>query len=55
MLIPMLLIANLRACLLSGNYTARHHVFAVNSTNRGPKQKMRLIPTPNRDGLAVEI
>ena len=25
-----------RACLLSGNYTARHHVFAVNSTNRGP-------------------
>ena len=42
-----------RACLLSGNYTARHHVFAVNSTNRGPKEKMRLIPCPNRDGLAV--
>jgi arylsulfatase A-like enzyme len=41
-----------RACLLSGNYTPRHHVFAVNSTNRGPKQKMRLIPIPNRDGLA---
>ena len=43
-----------RACLLSGNYTARHHVFAVGSTNRGPKQKMRLTPTPNRDGLAIE-
>ena len=27
------------SALLSGNYTARHHVFAVNSTNRGPKQK----------------
>ncbi|WDE96955.1 sulfatase [Lentisphaera profundi] len=43
-----------RACLLSGNYTPRHHVFAVNSTNRGPSSKMRLIPIPNRDGLAVE-
>jgi arylsulfatase A-like enzyme len=43
-----------RACLLSGNYTARHHVFAVGSTNRGPKHQMRLIPIPNRDGLAEE-
>ncbi|NWK55852.1 sulfatase [Verrucomicrobiaceae bacterium N1E253] len=41
-----------RACLLSGNYTPRHHVFAVHSTSRGPKNKMRLIPIPNRDGLA---
>ncbi len=39
-----------RACLLSGNYTPRHHVFAVHSTNRGPQSKMRLIPIPNRDG-----
>lgn len=43
-----------RACLLSGNYTARHHVFAVHSTSRGPKNQMRLIPIPNRDGLAEE-
>jgi len=43
-----------RACLLSGNYTARHHVFAVSSTNRGPKHLMRLVPIPNRDGLSVE-
>ena len=43
-----------RACLLSGNYTARHHVFAVGSTARGPKNQMRLIPIPNRDGLAIE-
>ncbi len=41
-----------RACLLSGNYTARHHVFAVHSTSRGPKNQMRLIPIPNRDGLS---
>ncbi|MGB0774311.1 MAG: sulfatase-like hydrolase/transferase [Akkermansiaceae bacterium] len=40
-----------RACLLSGNYTPRHHVFAVSSTSRGPKNQMRLIPIPNRDGL----
>ena len=43
-----------RACLLSGNYTPRHHVFAVNKTDRGPKKLMRLIPIPNRDGLAEE-
>jgi len=43
-----------RACLLSGNYTPRHHVFAVNSTSRGPKKQMRLIPVQNRDGLSIE-
>ncbi len=43
-----------RACLLSGNYTPRHHVFAVHSTSRGPKKQMRLVPISNRDGLAVE-
>ncbi len=43
-----------RACLLSGNYTPRHHVFAVHSTSRGPKNQMRLVPIHNRDGLAVE-
>ncbi|MGJ8641988.1 MAG: sulfatase [Luteolibacter sp.] len=40
-----------RACLLSGNYNPRHHVFAVQSTSRGPKNQMRLIPIQNRDGL----
>lgn len=40
-----------RACILSGNYTPRHHVFAVGSTMRGPKKQMRLVPIPNRDGL----
>ncbi|MEZ6139865.1 MAG: sulfatase [Zavarzinella sp.] len=43
-----------RACLLSGQYTPRHHVFAVGSTNRGPAQQMRLIPIPNKSGLAKE-
>ncbi len=41
-----------RACLLSGNYTPRHHVYAVDSTDRGPKESQRLVPIPNRSGLA---
>lgn len=43
-----------RACLLSGNYSPRHHVFAVHNTSRGPKNQMRLIPIPNKDGLAED-
>ena len=43
-----------RACLLSGNYTVRHHVFAVNKTDRGPKAMRRLVPIPNRDGLVED-
>ena len=43
-----------RACLLSGNYSPRHHVFAVQSTSRGPKNHMRLIPIPNKDGLSED-
>jgi arylsulfatase A-like enzyme len=43
-----------RACLLSGNYTPRHHVYAVGSTDRGPKALQRLIPIPNRQGLAPD-
>lgn len=40
-----------RACLLSGTYTPRHHVYAVGSTDRGPKASQRLIPVPNRNGI----
>lgn len=40
-----------RACLLSGQYTPRHHVFAVGSTKRGSPKLMRLEPVPNQDGL----
>lgn len=42
-----------RACLLSGQYTPRHEVYAVGSTNRGPAAKMRLVPVKNRSGLAA--
>jgi arylsulfatase A-like enzyme len=40
-----------RACLLSGQYTPRHHVFAVGDTDRGPKNLMRMVPIPNKSGL----
>lgn len=43
-----------RACLISGQYTPRHQVYAVGSTNRGPKKCMRTIPIPNRSGLAAK-
>jgi arylsulfatase A-like enzyme len=43
-----------RACMLSGTYTPRHHVYAVNTTDRGPKHQQRLIPIPNRSGLAMD-
>jgi arylsulfatase A-like enzyme len=40
-----------RACLISGQYTPRHEVYAVGSTKRGPVEMMRLLPIPNHDGL----
>jgi len=43
-----------RACLISGNYTPRHGVYAVDSTDRGPRNEMRLVPIPNKSGLAKE-
>jgi arylsulfatase A-like enzyme len=41
-----------RAVLLSGQYGPRHGVYAVDSTERGPKNLMRLVPIPNKSGLA---
>lgn len=43
-----------RACLMSGQYTPRHHLYAVWSTERGPKNEMRLVPVPNSDGLSSD-
>ncbi len=43
-----------RACLLSGNYSPRHGVYAVGGTNRGQKNLMRLVPVPNIPGLKKE-
>ncbi len=40
-----------RACMLSGQYTPRHGVYAVGSTERGPKSLMRMMPVPNRANL----
>jgi arylsulfatase A-like enzyme len=40
-----------RACLLSGKYTPRHGVYAVGDTDRGPKDKFRLVPVPNSQQL----
>lgn len=42
-----------RACMLSGQYTARHGVYAVGSTDRGPKNLMRMIPVSNRPNLPL--
>jgi arylsulfatase A-like enzyme len=43
-----------RACMLSGTYTPRHHVYAVGSTDRGNKAQQRLLTPPNMGGLAQE-
>lgn len=40
-----------RACLLSGQYTPRHGIYAVDSTKRGPEKLMRMEPVPNRTAL----
>lgn len=43
-----------RACLISGQYTPRHGVYAVGSTNRGKTELMRMAPVPNASGLAPD-
>jgi arylsulfatase A-like enzyme len=44
-----------RACLLSGGYTPRHGVFAVGSSDRGQENLRRMVPVPNKQGLAPSI
>jgi arylsulfatase A-like enzyme len=43
-----------RACMISGTYTPRHHVYAVGRTDRGPKASQRLVPVPGKSGLAKD-
>lgn len=43
-----------RACMLSGQYTPRHDVYAVGSTKRGPIELMRLLPIPNKGSLPMK-
>ena len=38
-----------RACFLTGKYTPRHGVYTVSPPDRGPKNKRKLIPIPNKD------
>ncbi|MBA9078650.1 sulfatase [Rufibacter quisquiliarum] len=44
-----------RACLISGNYTPRHGIYAVYNSKRGPVEKMRLEPIPNTNALAPNM
>jgi len=43
-----------RASLLTGQYTPRHGVFTVGSSERGKAERRRIVPTPNRTTLAPE-
>ncbi|MBQ7195469.1 MAG: sulfatase [Bacteroidales bacterium] len=43
-----------RACLISGQFTPRHGVFAVFHTKRGPLDQMRLEPFPNENQLPLD-
>ena len=40
-----------RACLLSGQYSPRHGVYTVGSSERGQAHLRKLIPIPNRETL----
>ena len=41
-----------RACLISGQYTPRHGIYAVGNTQKGPVKEMRLKPIKNTRHLA---
>lgn len=44
-----------RACLLSGQYTPRHGVYTVNSSERGKPEDRKLIPIPNTTVLDTSL
>jgi arylsulfatase A-like enzyme len=44
-----------RACLLSGNYTPKHGVFAVGSSTRGNLSKMKVVPVANTGSLHTKF
>ncbi len=41
-----------RGALISGQYSPRTGIYAVNSTNRGPVSEMRLMPVPNTNYIS---
>lgn len=44
-----------RACLMSGQYTPRHGVYTVGTSERGKSQDRKLIPIPNTTTLDPKI
>jgi len=44
-----------RACLMSGQYTPRHGVYTVDTSERGPANLRKLIPIPNNPNLDSSI
>ncbi|MHC4557923.1 MAG: sulfatase [Planctomycetota bacterium] len=44
-----------RACLMSGQYTPRHGVYTVGTSERGQANLRKLIPTPNKTNLDSDI
>ncbi len=44
-----------RACLISGQYTPRHGVYTVGTSERGRANLRKLIPTPNTTNLDSKI
>jgi arylsulfatase A-like enzyme len=44
-----------RACLMSGQYTPRHEIYTVGTSERGKSKLRMLIPTPNKTDLDSRI
>ncbi len=44
-----------RACLMSGQYTPRHGIYTVGTSERGQSKLRKLIPTPNKTDLDSKI
>jgi arylsulfatase A-like enzyme len=43
-----------RACLMSGQYSPRHGVYTVGTSERGQSKRRKLIPTPNTEELGTK-
>jgi arylsulfatase A-like enzyme len=43
-----------RACLMSGQYSPRHGVYTVGTSERGESKRRKLIPTPNTEDLGSQ-
>lgn len=44
-----------RACLMSGQYGPRHGVYTVGTSERGPANMRKLVPTPNTTDLDTKV